>query len=128
MAESEKGVVNVHLDAVEHEDTIRFMHTVETGAASKSYGLQVAQLAGVPRPVITAARAKLHELENREPGEAVSMQVQETPNASKGQSEMHFSDMPDPLRDALKQLSPDELSPREALDLIYTLKLSLIHI
>ena len=122
MAESEQCVVNVHLDAVEHEDTIRFIHTVETGAASQSYGLQVAQLAGVPRPVINAARAKLHELENREPGEAVSMQVQETPKSSKGQSEMHFSDMPDPLRDALNQLSPDELSPREALDLLYTLK------
>lgn len=129
LADSEEGVVNVHLDAVEHDDTIRFMHTVETGAASKSYGLQVAQLAGVPRPVINAARAKLHELENRAPQEdAPATKTTETssdsgaPATRAGQSEMHFADMPDPLRDALNNLSPDELSPRQALDLIYTLK------
>ena len=105
------------------------MHTVETGAASKSYGLQVAQLAGVPRPVINAARAKLHELENRAPQEdAPATKITKTssdsgsPTTRAGQSEMHFTDMPDPLRDALNNLSPDELSPRQALDLIYTLK------
>ncbi|HBY39292.1 MAG TPA: DNA mismatch repair protein MutS, partial [Alteromonas sp.] len=56
------GVSNLHLDAVEHDDTIRFMHTVEPGAASKSYGLQVAQLAGVPKAVIGAAKLRLKQL------------------------------------------------------------------
>ncbi len=57
-------VANVHLDAVKHGDTIVFMHTVPEGPASQRYGLQVAQLAGVPRAVITEAREKPHELEN----------------------------------------------------------------
>ena len=56
--------MNVHLDAMEFEDTIRFMHTVSEGAASKSFGLQVAQLAGVPKAVIKAAQQKLAVLES----------------------------------------------------------------
>ncbi|MBU3022074.1 DNA mismatch repair protein MutS [Aestuariibacter sp. A3R04] len=126
LADTEDGVINVHLDAVEHDDSIRFMHRVEAGAASKSYGLQVAQLAGVPRPVIHAAKTKLKELENRErdvPATDRSITpASHPPLAPQGQSEMTFTDMPDPLRETLRNLSPDELSPRQALDLIYTLK------
>lgn len=84
LADTEDGVVNVHLDAVEHEDNIRFMHRVETGAASKSYGLQVAQLAGVPRPVIQAAKAKLHELENRERHTSVAENQSPAPQSNEG--------------------------------------------
>lgn len=51
-----EGVANVHLDALEHGDTIAFMHSVQDGAASKSYGLAVAALAGVPKEVIKRAR------------------------------------------------------------------------
>lgn len=116
LPESEPGVVNVHLDAIEHDDTIRFMHTVEQGAASQSYGLQVAQLAGVPRVVIDAARAKLKELETHQP---VAQPVM-TPSPAQG--EMHFADKRHPVLDALDNLKPDELSPRQALDLVYTLK------
>jgi DNA mismatch repair protein MutS len=61
------GLANVHLDAVEHGDTIAFMHAVQEGAASRSYGLQVAALAGVPKSVIHQARHKLHELESATP-------------------------------------------------------------
>ncbi len=61
------GLANVHLDAVEHGDTIAFMHAVQEGAASRSYGLQVAALAGVPKSVIQQARHKLHELESATP-------------------------------------------------------------
>ena len=57
------GIVNVHLDAVEHDEHIVFLHTVQEGPASKSYGLQVAQLAGIPRPVIEKAKLKLKTLE-----------------------------------------------------------------
>ncbi len=63
LPEKMEGVVNVHLDALEHGDTIAFMHSVQDGAASKSYGLAVAALAGVPREVIKRARQKLRELE-----------------------------------------------------------------
>ncbi|MDQ5892388.1 MAG: mismatch repair protein MutS, partial [Pseudomonadota bacterium] len=63
LPEKMEGVVNVHLDAREHGDTIAFMHSVQDGAASKSYGLAVAALAGVPKEVIKRARQKLKELE-----------------------------------------------------------------
>ncbi len=59
LPEKMEGVANVHLDALEHGDTIAFMHSVQDGAASKSYGLAVAALAGVPKEVIKRARQKL---------------------------------------------------------------------
>lgn len=58
LAEQQAGLVNVHLDAIEHNDTIAFKHTVMEGAASKSFGLQVAGLAGVPKAVIKMAKQK----------------------------------------------------------------------
>ena len=128
LPETEKGVVNVHLDAVEHDDTIRFMHTVEQGAASKSYGLQVAQLAGVPKAVIQSARKKLHFLENQKEIAAAETGTENgTGNSSAGentpsQSSILFEDKPHPVLDALDNVKPDELSPRQALDLMYTLK------
>ena len=127
LPDTHENVVNVHLDAIEHEDTIRFMHTVENGAASKSFGLQVAQLAGVPMPVIKAAQQKLIALEQHQP---ITNSVVSTPPASNdkavsnmpSQSQLMFPDKPHPVIEALENLSPDELSPRQALDLIYTLK------
>lgn len=67
LPEKMEGVANVHLDALEHGDTIAFMHSVQDGAASKSYGLAVAALAGVPKEVIKRARQKLRELESISP-------------------------------------------------------------
>jgi DNA mismatch repair protein MutS len=58
-------VANVHLSAVEHKDRIVFMHHVDEGPASQSYGLAVAQLAGVPPKVIREAKRYLVELENQ---------------------------------------------------------------
>ncbi|WP_414830904.1 DNA mismatch repair protein MutS [Alteromonas sp. H39] len=123
LPETEKGVVNVHLDAVEHDDAIRFMHTVEQGAASKSYGLQVAQLAGVPKAVIQSARQKLHFLENQKDIADTSATPKEKADApAPSQSSILFEDKPHPVLDALDNVKPDELSPRQALDLLYTLK------
>ncbi len=82
----------MHLDAIEHEDSIVFLHAVKEGPANQSYGLQVAALAGVPRPVIGLARQRLQERES------------------------------EPAMDLLREAEPDELSPREALDLVYRLK------
>jgi DNA mismatch repair protein MutS len=108
-----RQVANVHLDAVEHRDHIVFLHSVEEGPASQSYGLQVAQLAGVPSGVIQQARKKLLQLEQQEQ------------NASP-QGDL-FAAQPDieeehPALEALRQAEPDELSPRGALELIYQLK------
>jgi len=63
LPEAHASAANVHLSAVEHKDSIVFLHAVQAGPASQSYGLQVAQLAGVPQPVIRAARKHLAVLE-----------------------------------------------------------------
>lgn len=109
------GIVNVHLDAIEHDDNIIFLHAVKEGPASQSYGLQVAQLAGVPRPVIEAARNKLYELEN---------QLIPTDNSGhvNQQMRLRLSPTKPPALSALEQLDPDQLSPRAALEHIYRLK------
>src|SRR6266568_3320863 len=112
-----KEAANVHLDAVEHRDTIVFLHAVEEGPASQSYGLQVAQLAGVPKAVIRNARRYLQMLEDsRLTGGGQSDLF------AGGKSEPEPPAEPDALRDALAAANPDELSPREALELLYRLK------
>jgi DNA mismatch repair protein MutS len=108
---------NVHLDAVEHKDTIVFLHAVEEGPASQSYGLQVAQLAGVPKSVIRNARRTLQTLE-----EASLTRGGQSDLFASGQPEPGQPAEPDPLREALAAVMPDELSPREALELLYKLK------
>jgi DNA mismatch repair protein MutS len=116
LALEHKTAANVHLDAVEHKDTVVFLHAVEEGPASQSYGLQVAALAGVPKPVIRQARKYLQALE-------------ESALAPAGQSDLFARTRPeepepasDPLRDELAKINPDDLSPREALELVYRLK------
>ena len=114
LPEKMEGVANVHLDAIEHGDTIAFMHSVQDGAASKSYGLAVAALAGVPKEVIKRARQKLKELEamsgnaaaTKADGPQLPLLVEET----------------SPAVEALEALDPDSLSPRQALEWIYRLK------
>lgn len=111
-------LANVHLDAVEHGDGIAFMHAVQEGAASKSYGLAVAGLAGVPKPVIKNARAKLQQLE------LLSSQPAETRKPSRVDIANQLSLIPEPsvVEQALAELDPDELTPRQALDALYRLK------
>jgi DNA mismatch repair protein MutS len=112
-----KTAANVHLDATEHKDTIVFLHAVEEGPASQSYGLQVAQLAGVPKNVIREARRYLQLLE-----EASLTRGGQPDLFVAGKGEPVAPQEPDPLRGALDDVSPDELSPREALELVYKLK------
>jgi len=107
-------VANVHLDAVEHGDTIAFMHSVQDGAASKSYGLAVAALAGVPKEVIKRARQKLKELETLS-GNAAS-------GSADGPQLPLLVEETSPAVEALEALDPDSLSPRQALEWIYRLK------
>ena len=109
-------LANVHLDAVEHGDSIAFMHAVQEGAASRSYGLQVASLAGVPKAVISRARHKLAELENG---------ANQHPMSEKASSQLPLyleSTPASALIEALATLDPDNMSPRQALEAVYRLK------
>ncbi len=122
LAEQETGVANVHLTATEHAGRIVFLHRVEPGPASQSYGLQVARLAGVPDAVIDAARGRLAELE------AESLTREQFPAQSDLFAGRHpeFDTQPasesSALQQALEALDPDSLSPREALDALYRLQ------
>ena len=123
LAETHKNIKNVHLAAVEHHDNIIFMHHVEEGAASKSYGLQVARLAGVPIDTIHAATAKLRQLETRRDHGSPRLKQNELlplePPAPQPAA-------PDPKLQALAEelalTNPDELTPRAAHELIYRWK------
>jgi len=116
LPEEHPGVANVHLDAVEHGEGIVFMHTVKEGPANQSYGLQVAALAGVPRDVIQRARKRLRELENA----ARRHTEQDTPQLALQLAEEPPA--PSPALERLKEIDPDELTPRRALELLYELK------
>ena len=104
---------NVHLDAVEHGHKIVFLHAVEEGPASQSYGVQVAALAGMPPAVVREARRRLTLLENREVGSATQPDL--------FASAPPPPEPPHPALDALRDLDPDQLSPREALERLYQL-------
>jgi DNA mismatch repair protein MutS len=122
-----EACANVHLDATEHGDELVFLHAVKEGPADRSYGLAVAQLAGVPRPVIGAARGYLAALEGE--------QVRRTPavhGARAAQAELALGapppEVPTPreiaereVLDALRAIDPDALTPRAALDALYAL-------
>lgn len=117
LPEHTDGVVNVHLSATEHGDRILFLHSVQEGPANQSYGLQVAQLAGIPKVVIQQARHKLAQLETQE----VHSQLMSTPASAPLQNDL-FAAAPSPLEIRLKGVNPDEMTPREALEMLYTLK------
>lgn len=111
------NLANVHLDAVEHGDSIAFMHAVQEGAASKSYGLAVAGLAGVPKTVIKNARTKLSQLEQLG-------QASDSPRPSTVDIANQLSLIPEPseIEQALSNIDPDDLTPRQALEELYRLK------
>jgi len=118
LAKEISTLANVHLDAMEHDDNIIFMHAIQEGAASKSFGLQVAQLAGVPKMVISRAKQRLLELEN-----------QELPSILPEQPEcfQQLSLVADdhPALDMLRNVDVNDLSPKQALDLLFELKTKL---
>jgi len=107
---------NVHLDATEHAEQLIFLHSVKPGPANQSYGLQVAALAGVPRTVITSARRYLAELERR------SAQTHAPRPQQELQLELPREVLPHPAVEALGEIDPDKMTPREALDALYRLK------
>ncbi|MBU2897170.1 DNA mismatch repair protein MutS [Vibrio hepatarius] len=110
-------LANVHLDAVEHGDNIAFMHTVQEGAASKSYGLAVAALAGVPKSVIKHARIKLTQLEQLSAAEGNTAKYSvDTKN------QLSLITEPSEVEETLAKIDPDDLTPRQALEALYRLK------
>jgi DNA mismatch repair protein MutS len=117
LASEVEGCVNVHLDATEHGDEIVFLHAVKDGPANRSYGLQVAQLAGVPREVIAQARRYLEMLESQRDRNEGS------DRRASVQQELPFAPaQKDDLRATLATLNPDELTPKAALDALYQLR------
>jgi DNA mismatch repair protein MutS len=121
LAEPGSGIANVHLDAVEHGDKLVFMHAVKDGPANRSFGLQVAALAGLPREVVAQARRTLVELEQRGAPAAVA---QTTPAALDSPLQFGlFATQPSPAMEALTAIDPDELTPKQALEALYRLKL-----
>ena len=113
LPEEYSDIANVHLDAVEHGDSIVFLHAVREGPANQSYGLQVAALAGVPKSVVRRASSRLRELEQAAARQSEQQQDQlplfHTPEAH-------------PLLESMRSIEPDEMTPREALDALYKLK------
>lgn len=116
LSQEQTGIGNVHLDAVEHNDEIVFMHNVKSGAASKSYGLQVAKLAGLPGTVLTHARERLASLEA---GTTAASTASVAPVVSE---QLGLFDAPgSEVLDYLRTLDIDSTSPREALAHLYEL-------
>jgi DNA mismatch repair protein MutS len=125
LPETFETIVNVHLDAIEHDNGIVFLHAVKAGPANQSYGLQVAQLAGIPHPVIEKAREKLQQLENEAPASTISSSASHAALSavadSPFQSEM-FATVAHPAVDFLQRLEVDDITAKEALKILYELK------
>jgi DNA mismatch repair protein MutS len=145
LPESVDGVCNVHLSAVEHNDNIVFLHRIEEGAASQSYGLQVAKLAGIPQSVIIEAQQQLQLLESGQhphslhhdglQNEAlntaasiaisvnapVDIPVDIAQTIKPAQNDL-FPSAPHPVLETLASINPDELTPRQALEILFDLK------
>jgi DNA mismatch repair protein MutS len=117
LPENYSSIRNVHLDAIEHGNGIVFLHAVKSGPANQSYGLQVAQLAGIPNSVIASARRKLELLES----ESMAFETKPKGPQQPFQNEM-FNSEPHPAVEFLERLDPDEISAKEALSILYELK------
>jgi len=144
LASEVEACVNVHLDATEHADQVVFLHALKEGPANRSYGLQVAQLAGVPREVISRAREYLAALESQRDARRMQGAQGELPlfgdresiydepaitayagtgeAVGAGTAAASRDELAETLRTAIEALDPNELSPREALDAIYKLR------
>jgi DNA mismatch repair protein MutS len=129
LAEQINTIANVHIDAVEHGDKIVFLHSVKDGPANQSYGIQVAQLAGVPKAVIAQAKKKLvsmekHSQQQPQVGQILALNF-DTPVPVVVENvvrEMVTDALAEQLKAALQAIEPDELSPRQALDELYRLR------
>lgn len=118
LPEQVDGAINLHLDATEYGDDLVFLHSIQEGPASKSYGIQVAKLAGIPAVVIARARIELAALESASQANKSASPSPNTPS----QPELFAPPKNTQLEQILDGLQPDEMSPKEALEVLYQLK------
>lgn len=118
LADQITTLANVHLDAMEHNDNIIFMHAIQEGAASKSFGLQVAQLAGVPKTVINRAKQRLSELESEQAPSIL-------PEQSSNFEQLTLVAEDHPALESLRNIDVDDITAKQALDLLFELKAKL---
>lgn len=118
------NMANIHLDATEHHDNIVFLHNIQSGPASKSFGLQVAKLAGLPSAVLELARTELQKLEagSREPKSADPQMTRNQGSRAIAQADLFAVHEPSAVERKLQSIEPDKLTPLEALTLLYELK------
>ncbi len=116
------GLRNVTMAVREHEGQVIFLHEVQEGAADRSYGVQVARLAGLPTDVVERARAVLDRLESADRGQGAQVLIDDLPLFRAAPAAPPPAPAETPLRDRLVSVAPAALSPREALDLVYELK------
>jgi len=119
LAEPGSGIANVHLDAVEHGDQLVFMHAVKDGPADRSFGLQVAALAGLPKAVVQQARGRLAELEQQS-RDAPTPSL--APVALDAPQQFGLFSPSSAALEALASIDPDDLTPKQALEALYRLK------
>lgn len=129
LPERHPAMANIHLDATEHHDNLVFLHNIKPGPASKSFGLQVAKLAGIPKVVLESAKAQLTQLEaqgNRQPAAAQETEQAEeaaAPSAAnRRQSDLFASYEASKLEKELSKLNLDNMTPLKALQKLYQLK------
>ncbi|MCG8433582.1 MAG: DNA mismatch repair protein MutS, partial [Gammaproteobacteria bacterium] len=116
LPESLPNCANVHLDATEHGESLVFLHAVKEGPANRSYGIQVARLAGIPKDVISRAKENLQRLEQ------AARHPEESPPEPAPQLGLFSAPREHDVVKKLRELNIDELSPRQALDLLYELR------
>ena len=121
LPEQVDGAINLHLDATEYGDDLVFLHSIQEGPASKSYGIQVAKLAGIPAAVIARARIELATLESASQANQTSHSSSPTHDTPR-QPELFAPPVNTQLEQILDSLQPDEMSPKEALEVLYQLK------
>ena len=123
LEQSLSRVKNMHLDAIEHGEEIVFLHEIKPGPASKSYRIQVTQLAGLPRDVIKDAKTILASLEQQKTPFS-ALEEKSSKKDSPQQVELFPTLSPNELKilEQIKQCDVDNLTPRQALDLLYIMK------
>ncbi len=123
------GVVNYTVEVKESSNRVLFLHTIVPGAASSSYGIHVAELAGLPKEVVIRARevlSQLEEAEQKKPASSTAKKSSETEYKEPTQLSLFMDAPPEPALNELKALDPDDLTPKQALDALYRLKKMLL--
>lgn len=115
-------IFNMHLSAEEYGNEVVFLHQIQAGPANKSYGIAVAQLAGIPKRTLTTARHYLQNLENQAAEQNPQNDLFASPSFSHADEVPPQDEIKNALYELIDNINPDALTPREALDFVYQLK------